>query len=157
MKVAQSCLTVCNPMDYTVHGVLQARILEWIAIPFSRGSSQPGVEHGSSALQVGSLPAEPQGKPKNTGVGNLSLLQRIFQTQESNWALLHCRWILYQLSYQGSPKVRLGKDKHQSLGAPCSGQRVLESVRQSRKRQSSEDRWAQVWIPVPAKFPGEIL
>ena len=37
VKVAQSCLTPCNPMDYTVHGILQARILEWVAIPFSRG------------------------------------------------------------------------------------------------------------------------
>ena len=36
VKVAQSCLTLCNPMDYTVHGILQARILEWVAIPFSR-------------------------------------------------------------------------------------------------------------------------
>ena len=41
MKVAQSGLTLCNPMDYTVHGILQARILEWVAFPFSRGSSQP--------------------------------------------------------------------------------------------------------------------
>ena len=41
VKVTQSCLTLCNPMDYTVHGILQARILEWIAFPFSRGSSQP--------------------------------------------------------------------------------------------------------------------
>ena len=48
------------------------------------------------------LPAEPQGKPKNTGVGNLSLLQQIFLTQELNQGLLHCRWILYQLNYQGS-------------------------------------------------------
>ena len=40
-KVAQSCLTLCNPMDYTVHGILQARILEWVAFPFSRGFSQP--------------------------------------------------------------------------------------------------------------------
>ena len=39
--VAQSCLTLCDPMDYTVHGILQTRILEWIAIPVSRGSSQP--------------------------------------------------------------------------------------------------------------------
>ena len=50
-----------------------------------------------------SLPAEPQGKPKNTGVGSLSLLQKIFLIQESNQGLLHCRQILYQLSYQGSP------------------------------------------------------
>ena len=41
VKVAQSCLTLCNPMDYTVHGILQARILEWVAVLFSRGSFQP--------------------------------------------------------------------------------------------------------------------
>ena len=41
VKVAQSCLTLCNPMDYTVHGILQARILEWVVFPFSGGSSQP--------------------------------------------------------------------------------------------------------------------
>ena len=40
MKVAQSCPTLCDPLDYTVHGILQARILEWVAFPFSRGSSQ---------------------------------------------------------------------------------------------------------------------
>ena len=40
-RVAQSCFTLCDPMDYTVHGILQARILEWVAFPFSRGSSQP--------------------------------------------------------------------------------------------------------------------
>ena len=38
--VARSCLTLCNPMDYTVHGIFQARILEWVAFHFSRGSSQ---------------------------------------------------------------------------------------------------------------------
>ena len=41
VKVAQSCPTLCNPMDYTVHGILQARILEWVAFPLSRESSQP--------------------------------------------------------------------------------------------------------------------
>ena len=40
VKVAQSCLTLCDLMDYTVHGILQPRILEWVAFPFSRGSSQ---------------------------------------------------------------------------------------------------------------------
>ena len=49
----------------------------------------------------------PQGKPKNTGVGNLLLLQGIFSTKESNWGLLHCRWILYQLSYQGSSFLKI--------------------------------------------------
>ena len=52
--------------------------------------------------QVDSLPAEPPGKPKNTGVGSLSLLQGIFPTQKLNQGLLHCRRILYQLSYQFS-------------------------------------------------------
>ena len=63
VKVAQSCLTLCNPMDYTVHGILQARILEWVAFPFSRGSSQPRDWTGSPTLQANSLPAEPPGKP----------------------------------------------------------------------------------------------
>ena len=40
-KVAQLCLTLCDPMNYIVHGILQARILEWVVVPFSRGSSQP--------------------------------------------------------------------------------------------------------------------
>ena len=52
---------------------------------------------------MNSLPAEPQGKPKNTGVGSLSILQRIFQTQKLNQCLLHCRQILYQLSHQATP------------------------------------------------------
>ena len=41
VKVAQSCLTLCDPKDYTVHGILQARILKWVAFPFSKVSSQP--------------------------------------------------------------------------------------------------------------------
>ena len=41
VKVTQSCLTLRDPMDYTVHGILQARILEWLVFPFSKGSSQP--------------------------------------------------------------------------------------------------------------------
>ena len=103
VKATQLCPTLCDPMDYTVHGILQARILEWVALPCSRGSSHPGIEPRSPALQTGSLPAELPGKPKNAGVGSLSLLQRIFLTQELNQGLLHCRQILYQLSYQGSP------------------------------------------------------
>ena len=63
MKVAQSCLTLCDPMDYTVHGILQDRVLEWVAFPFSRESSQPMDWTQSPTLQVDSLPAEPPGKP----------------------------------------------------------------------------------------------
>ena len=98
VKVAQLCPALCNPMDYTVHGILQVRILEWVAVPFSRGSPNPGIKPRSPALQVDSLQAEPHGKPKNTGVGSLSLLQQIFPTQELNQGLLHCRRIPYLLS-----------------------------------------------------------
>ena len=69
--VAQSCPTLCDPMDCSLPGSSVLR-------------DSPG---------------------KNTGVGSLSLLQGNFLTQESNWGLLHCRWTLYQLSYQGNPKV----------------------------------------------------
>ena len=61
----------------------------------------------SPALQVDSLPAELQGKPKNNEVGSLFLLQGIFPTQELNQGLPHGRWILYQLSYQGRQQVEL--------------------------------------------------
>ena len=64
-----------HPMDYTVHGILQARILEWVAVSSPGDLPNPGIKQRSLALQVNSLPAEPQGKPKNTGMGSLSLLQ----------------------------------------------------------------------------------
>ena len=89
--------------------ILQARILEWVTFPFSREDPNPGIEPRSPALQADSLPDEPQGKRKNTGVDSLSLLQWIFLTQELNQGLLHSRWILYQLSYQGSPKSTILK------------------------------------------------
>ena len=66
LKVTQLSPTLCDPVDYTVHG------------------NCPG---------------------QNTGVGNLSLLQGIFQTQGSNPGLLHCRQILYHLSHKGSPRI----------------------------------------------------
>ena len=75
----------------------------------------PGIKPRSLSLQADSLLAEPQGKPSNTRVGSLSLLQQIFPTQESNQGLLHCRQILYQLSYQTQPKftsVRFGWIEH---------------------------------------------
>ena len=62
VKGTQSC--PWDPMDYTVHGILQARILEWVAVSFSRDLPSPEIEPRSPALQVDSLPAEPSGKPK---------------------------------------------------------------------------------------------
>ena len=52
-SVAQSCPTLCDPMYYTAHGILQARILEWVAFPFSRGSSQPRAQTGVSHIAGG--------------------------------------------------------------------------------------------------------
>ena len=71
--------------------------------------SNPGSELRSPALQADSLLSEPPRKPKNSGVGSLPLLQGNFLSQESNFDLLHCRQILYQLSYPGSPNVYLRK------------------------------------------------
>ena len=78
----------------------------WSGLPFPSPGDlpDPGMELGSPALQADSLPIELSGKPKNTGVGTLSLLQGTFPTQEWNWGFLHCRWILYQPSHQGSPE-----------------------------------------------------
>ena len=64
VKVALSCSALCDPMDYTVHGILQARILEWVAFPFSSGwnLSNPGIKPRSPPLPADSLTAELQGK-----------------------------------------------------------------------------------------------
>ena len=91
--VAQSCLTLCDPMDCSapgasVHGILQERILKWAAMHSSRGSSNKGIKPRSPTLQADSLPSEPCGKPKNTVVDSLSLLQGIFQPR--NQTALSC-------------------------------------------------------------------
>ena len=79
----------------------------WSGEPFqSPGDiSKPEMEPRSLALQEDSLPAQSPGKPKNTGVGSLSLLQHIFPTQGSNPGLPHCRQIFYQLSHKGGPRI----------------------------------------------------
>ena len=92
--VTQSCLTICDPMD--CRGLLFA----WEFFRQEHGSGlpyppsgylpNPGIKPRSPALQADSLPAEPPEKPKNTGMGSLSLLQGIFVTQELNQGLLHC-------------------------------------------------------------------
>ena len=104
MKVCQSCLTLRphglyyypwnSPGQNTGMGSLSLSLLQGI---FPTQGLNLGLP------QADSLPAESPGKSKNTGVGSLSLLQQIFLTQESNRSLLHCRQILYQLSYEESP------------------------------------------------------
>ena len=107
VQVTQLCLTLCDASDYRVHGILQARILEWVAFPFSRGSSKLRAWTQVSRIAGGFFTYWAKGKPKNTGMGSLYHLQRIFPTQESNWGLLNCWWILYQLNYQGSLGYRI--------------------------------------------------
>ena len=65
VKVTQSCPTLCSPMGYRVHGILQAKVLEWVAFPLSRGSSQPRDRTQVSHIAGGFLPAESQGKSKS--------------------------------------------------------------------------------------------
>ena len=100
VKVIQPCPISCHPIDYTVHGILQARILEWLAVPFSRGSLQPRDQTPVSHIAGRFFTSRATWKPKNTGVGSLSLLQWIFLTQKLKWGLLYCRWIFYQLIYR---------------------------------------------------------
>jgi len=78
--VTQSCPTLCDPMDYSppgssVHGIIQARILEWVATSFSRGSSPPGIKPGSPAVQADSLPTASPGKPSKKIAATAKSLQ----------------------------------------------------------------------------------
>ena len=76
-----------------------------LSCPSPRDLLNPGIEPRSPVLQADSLPSEPPEKPKNTGVGSLSLLQGIIPTQGLNQGLLYCRQILYQLSHQRNPRI----------------------------------------------------
>ena len=89
---------------WTIQSMEFSRPEYWseVAFPSPGDLPDPGIEPKSPSLQVDSLPAEPPGKPKNSGVGSLSLLQEIFPTQGWNSGLPHCRWILYQQSHKGS-------------------------------------------------------
>ena len=100
----------CHLPGSFVHGILQARILEWVAVPFSRGSSQTRDQTQISHIAGSFFTIWATSKAQN-GVGSLSLLQGIFPIQELNWGLLYCRLILYQLSSQGSPDLSLSEVK----------------------------------------------
>ena len=105
VKVAQSCPTLCDLMDCIVHGILQARILEWVTFPFSRESSQPRDQTQVFCIEGRFFTSWTTREDQEYRSGSLSLLQHIFLAQELNRGLLHCRRILYQLSYQGSPSI----------------------------------------------------
>ena len=84
---------------WTIQSMKFSRPEYWSGWPFPSPGDllNPGIEPRSPTPQADSLPAEPAGKPKNMGVGSLSLLQWVFPIQESNWVLLLCRQILYLL------------------------------------------------------------
>ena len=90
--------------EMATHSSILAWRIPWMEEPGGLQStgSQRGGHDRATSLSL-SLPAEPQEKPKNTEVGSLSLLQQIFLAQELNQGLLHCRKILYKLSYEGRP------------------------------------------------------
>ena len=81
MKLAQSCLTLCDPMSYTVHGILQARILQWVVISFARESSQPR----DRTLQADSVPAQLPEKPLFCSGSAPQCLGRKHLSLLSNW------------------------------------------------------------------------
>ena len=108
--VTQSGLTLWDPMDCSPLAPLStgfSRQEYWSGLPCPPPGDLPdsGIKPRSPSSQADSLPSETPGKTKNTGVGCHSFLQGIFPTQESNRGLLHCRQILHQLSYQGSPCI----------------------------------------------------
>ena len=87
MEVVQLCLTFYDPMDCSlpvssVHGILQASILEWVAMPSSKGSSQPRDPSVSPVLQEDSLPSEPPGRPSSQYALPKLLTYRIGEPKE---------------------------------------------------------------------------
>ena len=90
----------CSLPGSSVHGVSPGKNTGLGCHALLQGIFHPGIKPRFPTLQMDSLLPEPPKKPMNTGVCSLSLLQGIFQTQESNQGLLHCRQVLYQRSYQ---------------------------------------------------------
>ena len=103
VKVTQLCRLFSTPMDYKVHGILQARKLEWVAVPFSRGSSQPRDWTQGSHIASGFFTSWATREVQEYWSGQPIPSPGDLPNQELKQGLLYCRRILYQLSYQGSP------------------------------------------------------
>ena len=109
-KLLQLCPTLCDPKDcslpgFSVPGILQETYWGGFPCPPTGDLPNQGITPESPALQADSLPAEPQGKPKNTGVGSLSLLQQIFLTEESNRGLLALQVDSLPTEVSGKPLI----------------------------------------------------
>ena len=118
------------------------RILEWVAFPFSRGSSQPRIERRSPTLWTDSLPAEPSAKPNDTGGGSLSLLQGIFPTQGLNPGFLYCRRTL--------PAEPPGKPKDTGVGSLSLLQGIFLT------QESNQGLWHCRWILYQLSYQGSL-
>ena len=100
VRVSKSCLTLRTPWDRTVYRVLQARILKWVAFPFYRGSSQPRGQTQASHIAGSHLSHKGSPRILEWVAFPFSWGSSRPRNQTSSQGLLHCRWILYQLSYQ---------------------------------------------------------
>ena len=126
---------------WTVHGILQARILEWVAFPFSRGSAQPRDWTQVSCIAGGFFPSWATREAQEYWCGQPIPSPGDFPTQELNWGLLHCRRILYQLSYQGSPpKTQLTAKQLSRAGAATShaGTHPKDTLHPKTKKKPNE-------------------
>ena len=96
--VSKSCdPMVCSLPASSVHGIFQARILEWVAISFSRGSSNPRIKPRSPALQADSLPTELWGKPSSIPESGRSAGEQIGYPIQYSWASLWLSWLRFHL------------------------------------------------------------
>ena len=129
---ALSRAQLCDPKDYRVHGILQARTPESVDFPFSGGRGgglpNPGIQPMSPALQADSLPAEPQGKPKNTGMVAYPFSSRSFWPR--NWT--------------GVPALQTDSLPTEWSGKPCSQLNSLLCIPWRQQRQLPWSRKALV-------------
>ena len=160
VQVTQSCPTLCNPMDCTVHGIFQARILEWVALPFSRGSSQPRDWTRVSCTAGAFLPAEPQ-------LGLEKYLFSVLYELITPGLLSPYNWMVKLARHPGM-QSQVGLRKHHYKKKTSGGDgspvelfkilkddavKVLHSIcRQIWKTQQWPQDWkSSVFIPIPKK------
>ena len=140
MKITQLCLILYDPMGYTVHGILQARILERVYFPFFRGLSQPRDQTQVSHTAGGFFTSWATRKAQEYCTGSLSLFQRIFLTQElnreKNISLIALTWSRSVVSNSLWPH---GHQAPPSMGF------------------SRQEYWSELPFPSPGNFPTQGL
>ena len=157
VKVAQSCPTFCDPMYQAVHGIFQARLLEWLAFPFCWDLPNAGMEPRSPTLQENSFPAETEGKPnihkttmgffKRRQDGRLDMAKQINQPD-------------FSLPMDGTRDLDIGRQVFVFFFFPLADQSCLDDLacfQCGRPRLSSWGRfsWRREWLPTAAFLPRE--